>query len=126
MKYIKLRIFHNGKMIPCEVTMDDYVHIYNEETLEFEIVGCLGKGRIPKEVHVMQFTGMFDKKEDLIYEGDIVKLNTGDDGYVQGKIVFHNAAFVLKTDMSNIVHPTDSNFLLNSSEDLEIVGNIYE
>lgn len=128
MDYIKFRVFYKEQMIPCEVTMDGYIHIYNEKKKEFEVVGCIDQNRVLKQKHVMQFICMFDKNDKPIYEGDIVKLQIPHyfwgkwksyTKYIQGVIVFRNTSFMLVTDKG--LHQ-----LSPEKEKLEVVGNIYE
>lgn len=121
MEKIKFRVFYNGKMQPCEITMDDYVHIFDQEDNEFMIVGSVGDGRLVKRIHVMQFTGICDANGKEIFEGDVVKLIFRSFEKI-GKVVFDKATFLVECN--------DSEYLLGLMSclelSIEIIGNIYE
>jgi uncharacterized phage protein (TIGR01671 family) len=68
---------------------------------------------MPKELHIMQFTGLKDKNDKEIYEGDIIK-----EEYGSSVIDFHNGSFMRKTDSGF--------YVLQNTQYIEILGNIYE
>ncbi|EOA7249088.1 YopX family protein [Enterococcus faecalis] len=68
------------------------------------------------EVEIMQSTGLKDKNGVEIFEGDI---GWDDHQEVHGQVIFENGAF--KYEWDNI-----SEDLFEATDDIEIVGNIYE
>jgi uncharacterized phage protein (TIGR01671 family) len=67
---------------------------------------------------LIQFTGLFDKNGEEIYENDIVRIN------INGKTFLHEVTFL---NGSFCLVGSDYNFLGNYVHlDLEVIGNIYE
>jgi uncharacterized phage protein (TIGR01671 family) len=79
-----------------------------------------------REIHLMQFTCMFDKNNNLIYEGDIVQRNeTGCEGSYISKyvVIFKENYFGLKIIQSHIFK---KGAVIRNMDDCEIIGNIHE
>ena len=73
----------------------------------------------PKDMILMQYTGLHDKNGKEIYEGDIVKANWFDKTEVIGEIYFSMGCFIL-------ANSSVSDNQLFIFKNLEVIGNIYE
>ncbi len=84
--------------------------------------------------HLMQFTGLEDKNSRDIFEGDIIptpKFTTrGKFRFIVGKwnaeVVFHNAAFRLKTPDGKINALAMDDSEVAEEYRFEVIGNIYD
>lgn len=87
-------------------------YYYHSDDLEGELKSF-------KNIELIQYTGLKDKNNKEIYEGDIVILHN--DKY---KVIFNSkeARFVLRDDEFESEIP----FTNNNNERMEIIGNIYE
>ena len=80
-----------------------------------------GDREVGNEVIVQQYTGLKDKNEKDIYEGDIVKATS--DQYINenfvGKVIFDEGYFLTWINKNDIRG-------LWGEDDIEVIGNIFE
>lgn len=98
-----------------------------KQSLDYRILGLRGECRYVIPETVGQYTGLTDKNDKKIFEGDIVKTKK------YGKIIGHSN--VNDYDIFNVVykpavfglvnHNRGFNFVGNST-DFEVIGNIYD
>lgn len=120
MREIKFRAWHKEKKEIVNVEEIDFMnkvinYIENDyENNRQEIIGAYFE-----DIELMQYTGLKDKNNKEIYEGDIVILHNG-----KYKVIFNTeeARFVLRDDEFEMNIP----FTNNNNKRMEIIGNIYE
>jgi uncharacterized phage protein (TIGR01671 family) len=82
--------------------------------------------RSPSDLKLMQFSGILDKNQKPIYEGDIV--NDGDNG--NGIVVFQSGCFFMNygadVTMEFLGLKLDEFKRLQAKRIVEVVGNIYD
>lgn len=116
MRENKFRAWHKGKKIMGEVLGIDILH--KEIFFSNEDVDCYEHTDF-KDIELMQYTGLKDKNNKEIYEGDIVTLHNS-----KYKVIFNSkeAGFVLRDDEFEMNIP----FTNNNNKRMEVIGNIYE
>lgn len=116
MRENKFRAWHKGKKIMGEVLGIDILH--KEIFFSNEDVDCYEHTDF-KDIELMEYTGLKDKNNKEIYEGDIVTLHNS-----KYKVIFNSkeAGFVLRDDEFEMNIP----FTNNNNKRMEIIGNIYE
>lgn len=119
MREIKFRAWVKEKKAIFEVILIDYVT--KKVTYLLERVGHLLSIRDAKfnDIEFMQYTGLKDKNNKEIYEGDIIKFLNG-----IFEVIWCNekASFMLK----NKEYKEFLNFIYENNNGMEIVGNIYQ
>ena len=101
---IKFRIWNNGQM---RYSMDGW----SEDT------DILNLSDLFTETILMQYTGLKDKNNKEIYEGDLLKMDYHGDTIFE--VVFDNGAFCIKPFMS------PDTLVDDYTDQATIVGNIY-
>jgi len=121
MREIKFRAWVKEKKAIFEVILIDYVT--KKVTYLLERVGHLLSIRDAKfnDVELMQYTGLKDKNNKEIYEGDILFESFGERYY---KVVFENGGFRAEFKVDFDEHSFDLIDVV--AQGCEIVGNIYE
>lgn len=119
MREIKFRAWHKEKKIIGEVLGVDILH--KEIYFSNGDVDCYGFSDF-KYIELMEYTGLKDKNEKEIYEGDIVKLRNN---HGIGVVKYYNewGAFVAENVKFKPSVVLGMNYC---KEDIEVIGNIYE
>ena len=119
MREIKFRAWVKEKKAIFEVVLINYVT--KKVTYLLERVGHLLSIRDAKfnDVELMQYTGLKDKNNKEIYDGDIIFLHGS-----KYKVIFktEGARFVLRNNEFEL----EITFINNNNKRMEIIGNIYE
>nr|DAP15138.1 MAG TPA: YopX protein [Caudoviricetes sp.] len=121
MREIKFRAWVKEKKAIFEVILIDYVT--KKVTYLLERVGHLLSIRDAKfyDVELMQYTGLKDKNNKEIYEGDILFESFGERYY---KVVFENGSF--KAEVEGDFEEYFFDLIDVVAQGYEVVGNIYE
>ena len=78
-----------------------------------------GEEYLPGSFELMEYTGLHDKNDKEIYEGDILRFDLSEMGYIElGFIEFIDSGFWMKSPNGQIHLPTQ--------ERREVIGNIHE
>ena len=105
----------NHACFECELKYESF--ILKDEFMDWGLGGLAEYKVIPETVG--QFTGMYDKLNNKIFEGDIVRCLSLEYGYVNKEVYYveSKAKFVLRNC------GTDYDF--EEYIDVEVIGNIY-
>ena len=80
---------------------------------------------------VGQFTGLYDKNGERIFEGDIIKFSVSIKDVLAGTVAFVRGAFQFKMVENTVYNERDrwtfdDEEIVMLSEDCEVIGNIYD
>ena len=119
MREIKFRAWHKEKKIMGEVLGIDILH--KEIFFSNGDVDCCGFADLIY-IELMQYTGLKDKNNKEIYEGDIVKLRAN---HGIGVVKYYDewGAFVVEYIKPRPLAVLGMNYY---KEDIEVLGNIYK
>lgn len=118
MREIKFRAWHKEKKIMGEVLGIDILH--KEIFFSNENVDCYGHVDF-KNIELMQYTGLKDKNNKEIYEGDILSDGNDEKPY---KVIFENGSF--RAEFEGDFEEYSFDLIDVVLHRCEIVGNIYE
>jgi len=118
MREIKFRAWHKEKKIMGEVLGIDILH--KEIFFSNGDVDCCGFADL-KYIELMQYTGLKDKNNKEIYEGDILLDRNNKKPY---KVIFKNGSFRAEFEGDFEEHSFDLIDVV--AQGCEVVGNIYE
>ena len=149
MRNIKFRVWDKEykKMFHFQNENDEVEHCSEYNTLTFDWNWKKDGARQPgfgdldmsyKNTELMQFTGIKDKKENEIYEGDIILVNVeiiadtigGYSRYeTEGKIlpvIFYEGSFGVNPKDNSFVEFMPLSSVMEELGEMEIIGNSYE
>ena len=121
MREIKFRAWVKEKKAIFEVILIDYVT--KKVTYIVERTGHLLNIRHDKfnDVELMQYTGLKDKDNKEIYEGDILFESFGEKYY---KVIFENGGF--RAEFNGDFEDHSFDLIDVVAQSCEVIGNIYE
>ena len=118
MRKIKFKAWHKEKKIMGEVLGIDILH--KEMFFSNEDVDCYEHTDF-KDIELMQYTGLKDKNNKEIYEGDILSDGNNEKPY---KVIFENGSFRAEFEGDFEEHSFDLIDVV--TQGCEVVGNIYK
>lgn len=111
-------LFRGQRLDNDEWAYGDLLHLPNGDVV---ILSDKGYTKV-KPKTIGQFTGLTDKNGNKIFEGDIVKVTTGIEGY---KSTYHSAIQEVKYNAESgiaVFLPFDNSDMV----EVEVIGNIYD
>lgn len=118
MREIKFRAWHKEKKIMGEVLGIDILH--KEIFFSNEDVDCYEHTDF-KDIELMEYTGLKDKNNKEIYEGDILSDGNNEKPY---KVIFENGSF--RAEFEGYFEEHSFDLIDVVAQGCEVVGNIYE
>ena len=118
MREIKFRAWHKEKKIIGKVLGIDILH--KEIYFSNENINCYECTEF-KDIELMQYTGLKDKNNKEIYEGDILSDGNNKKPY---KVIFENGSF--RAEFEGDFEEYSFDLIDVVAQGCEVVGNIYE
>ena len=118
MREIKFRAWHKEEKIIGKVLGIDILH--KEIFFSNEDVNCYEHTDF-KDIELMQYTGLKDKNNKEIYEGDVLSNGNDEKPY---KVIFENGSF--RAEFEGDFEEYSFCLVDIVAQHCEIVGNIYE
>lgn len=118
MREIKFRAWDKGKKIIGNVLGIDILH--KEIFFSNENVNCYEHVDF-KNIELMEYTGLKDKNNKEIYEGDILSDGNNEKPY---KVIFENGSF--RAEFERNFEEYSFDLIDVVAQGCEVVGNIYE
>ncbi len=118
MREIKFRAWDKKENKMQQVVQILYGHEASNYPLSVDFFRSV-KSRLIEDIELMQYTGLKDKNGVEIYEGDIIKMESG----ITQLIKFGEGLFEVWDDENTKGFPFG---LWNINKDSEVIGNIYE
>lgn len=114
----RFRAYDSGSL--CRMYSPEEVMVGNGDIWIIDEDGVAGEWIVNNDLVLMQSTGLKDKNDKEIFEGDIIDST---DGFMTGVVEFREA---LGMFVSNLVEYNNFERLCNVASSRKIIGNIWE
>ena len=114
----KFRAYDSGSL--SRMYQPDEVMVGNGDIWIIDEDSVAGEWIVNNDIHLMQSTGIFDRNEKEIFEGDILGTK---DGLLNGVVEYR---YDLGMWTNSLIRYNNFERLCSIARDREIIGNIYE
>lgn len=114
----KFRAYDSGSL--SRMYQPDEVMVGNGDIWIIDEDSVAGEWIVNNDIHLMQSTGIFDRNEKEIFEGDILGTK---DGLLNGVVEYRSD---LGMWTNSLIRYNNFERLCSIARDREIIGNIYE